>query len=87
MYFKGDPVDNTRRVKEGWKPTERYITIETGIRLKPSCSVAKNDPHKYIHTLLLCYESQWKDLRFIKKRNHREVQHWSQYDDVSGNET
>ena len=87
VYFKGDPVDNTRRIKEGWKPTERYITIETGIRLKPKCSVAKNDPHKYIHTLLLCYESQWKDLKFIKKRKHREVQHYSEYDDVSGNET
>ena len=87
VYFKGDQVDNTQRIKEGWKPTERYITIETGIRLKPTHSVGKNDAHKYIHTLLLCYESQLKDLKLIKKRKHKEVQHYSEYDDVSGNET
>ena len=32
VYFKGDPVDNGRRSKEGWKPISQYITIETGVR-------------------------------------------------------
>ena len=86
VYFKGDPVDNEKRVKDGWKPVARYITIETGIRPKPKCSVSKNDPHKYVHTLLLCYDSNWNQLKLIKRRNTREVQHWSQYDDISGNE-
>ena len=51
VYFKGDEVDNELRIKHGWNPVPRYITIETGIRPKPKCNIAKNDPHKYIHTL------------------------------------
>ena len=84
VYFKGDPVDNELRIKQGWNPVARYITIETGIRPKPQCQYSKNDPHKYIHTLLLCYDSDWHQLKFIKKRNSKEIQHWSQYDDVAG---
>ena len=84
VYFKGDPVDNEKRVKDGWKPVARYITIETGIRPKPQCEYSKNDPHKYIHTLILCYESYWHELEFIKRRNGKHIQHYSQYDEVSG---
>ena len=51
----------------GWRPVARYITIETSVKPKPYCELSKNDPHKYIHTLLLCYEKDWKDLQFIKK--------------------
>ena len=86
VYFKGDTTDNDKRVKFGWRPIPRYITIETGIRSKPICEYTKSDPHKYIHTLLLCYDSYWHQLKCTKKRNTREVQHWSQYDDISGNE-
>ena len=73
---------------EGWVYfyDEKYITIETGIRSKPICEYTKSDPHKYIHTLLLCYDSYWHQLKFVKRRNTREVHHWSQYDDISGNE-
>ena len=84
VYFKGDPVDNELRIKQGWNPVARYITIETGIRPKPQCQYSKNDPHKYIHTLLLCYDSDWHQLKFIKKRDGKHIQHYSQYDDVSG---
>ena len=84
VYFKGDKVDNEKRVKDGWKPVARYITIETAIRPKPECQYSKNDPHKYIHTLLLCYESYWHELEFIKRRNGKNIQHYSQYDEVSG---
>ena len=86
VYFKGDEVDNDLRVKHGWNPVARYITIETSIRPKPYCEHSKNDPHKYIHTLLLCYDTYWHELKCTKRRNTREVQHWSQYDDISGNE-
>ena len=86
VYFKGDPVDNEIRIKHGWNPVARYITIETSIRPKPYCDYAKSDPHKYIHTLLLCYEKDWKDLHFVKKRENNECTHYSQYDDVHGNE-
>ena len=84
VYIKGDKVDNEKRVKDGWKPVARYITIETAIRPKPECQYSKNDPHKYIHTLLLCYESYWHELEFIKRRNGKHIQHYSQYDEVSG---
>ncbi len=84
VYFKGDPVDNETRIKHGWNPVARYITIETSIRPKPYCDYAKSDPHKYIHTLLLCYEKDWRNLQFIKKRENKHCEHYSQYDDVHG---
>jgi len=84
VYFKGEETDNEKRVKFGWRPIPRYLTIETGIRPKPQCEYSKNDPHKYIHTLLLCYEGNWNELKFVKRRNTREIQHWSQYDDIVG---
>ena len=84
VYFKGDPVDNEIRIKHGWNPVARYITIETSIRPKPYCDYAKSDPHKYIHTLLLCYEKDWHQLKFVKRRESKVIQHYSQYDDISG---
>ena len=27
VYFKADPVDNEKRIKDGWNPISRYITI------------------------------------------------------------
>ena len=84
VYFKGDPVDNELRIKQGWNPVARYITIETSIR--PKTYNTDTDPHKYVHTLLLCYESDWKQLKFIKKREHNTCSHYSEYDDIHGNE-
>ena len=57
VYFKCDVIDNDKRVKFNWRPVPRYITIETGVR--PKSNYSKNDHHKYIHTLLLCYDSCW----------------------------
>ena len=82
VYFKGDPVDNELRIKQGWNPVARYITIETAVRPKPQCQYSKNDPHKYIHTLLLCYEQNWNELKFVKKRETKYCQHYAQYDDI-----
>jgi len=86
VYFKGDPIDNEKRVKEGWKPVSRYITIETSVKPKPNCMYSSGKPmrHKFIHTLLLCYEHDWKDLQCVKHRRTREVEHYSQYDDIAG---
>ena len=84
VYFKGDPVDNELRAKHGLNPVARYITIETGVRPKPDCDYSKNDPHKYIHTLLLCYDIHWHQLKFVKRRNGKVIQHYSQYDDIVG---
>jgi len=88
VYFKGDPVDNEKRLKDGWQPVSRYITIETSIRPKPDAYYSSGKPmrHKYIHTLLLCNEDCWSQLKYVKNRRTREIEHYSQYDDISGNE-
>ena len=77
VYFKGDKEEP----KKGFPNNPRYITIETGIKPKPQCSVAKDDPHKFIHTLLLCYESSWHELKFVKRRKSQRPQHYSECDD------
>ena len=45
-----------------------YITIEIGVKPKPNCEYTREEKHKYIHTLLLCYPHQWKDLTYVKSR-------------------
>jgi len=81
VYFKGNPVEP----KKGFPTSARYITIETGVRDKPKEQLEDGRClHKKIHTLLLCYESNWKDLRFVRKRESKHCQHYSQYDDVNG---
>ena len=76
VYFKGDPVEK----KKGFNDCPRYITIETGVRLKPKeqleCKSSLN--HKYIHTLLLCYEQNWHELKFVKRRKTQCPQHYSE---------
>ena len=85
VYFKGDPVDNEKRIKDKWNPVSRYITIETNVRDKPDCFYTSGKPmrHKMIHTLLLCNEECWHQLVYVKHRRTREIQHYSQYDDVN----
>ena len=79
VYFKGDPVEH----RQGFNDVARYITIETGVRDKPKEQLdGSSFLHNKVHTLLLCYESQWKDLKFIKKRESPNCEHYSQYDDV-----
>ena len=85
VYFKGDPVDNEKRIKDGWNSVSRYITIETNVRYKPDCFYTSCKPmlHKKIHTLLLCNEDCWHELVYVKHRRTREIQHYSQYDEVN----
>ena len=70
IYYISQPTEQ----KKGFQSTSQYLTIEVGVKKKPDCQYDKNNHHKFIHILLLCYESQWKELRFVKKRK-------SQYDD------
>ena len=88
VYFKGDPIDNEKRIKDGWNPLSQYITIETSVKPKPNhyYSSGKEMKHKMIHTLLICNKENWGELRYVKKREHQECQHYSQYDDVHGND-
>ncbi len=83
FYLKGDPVE----IKKGFNECSRYITIETAIRPKHMSMIARNDPHKYVHTLLLCYEQQWKELKFVKRRDKKAPDHYAEYDNISGNDS
>ena len=64
VYFKGDPVDNEKRIKEGWNSISQYITIETGTKPKPHCVYSSGKPmrHKLIHILILCNRENWNEL-------------------------
>ena len=79
VYFKGDKEEK----KKGFRENPRYITIETGVKDKPKEQLEGGSSlHGKVHTLLLCYESDWKDLKFVKRRETKNCQHYSQYDDV-----
>ena len=61
--------------KVGFTKHTRYITIETSIKPRPVCDTEAQlqgkihiPKHKYIHTLLLCYEHDWHQLKYIKSR-------------------
>ena len=60
-------------VHKGWVYfcDEAYITIETGIKPKPNCEYTKIERHKYIHTLLLCFPRQWKELEYVHTRKNK----------------
>ena len=69
VYFVSTPTED----KRGFTKTARYLTIETGIRRKPECQYEKNNPHKYVHILLCCYESQWSELKYVKRGKVRKM--------------
>ncbi len=79
VYFKGDPVEP----KKGFNTPTRYITIETGVKDKPKEQMdsGASSLHTKVHTLLLCYEQDWKNLKFIRKRESKQCNHYSEYDD------
>ena len=71
VYFKCPELDNI----VGFTTHTRYITIETSIKPRPVCETEAQlqgkihiPKHKYIHTLLLCYEHDWHQLKYIKSR-------------------
>ena len=67
VYFKTEKTPP----KKGWRTPCEYITIEINTKLKKECKYEKNNPHKKIHTLLLCYETHWHELQLIKRRKNR----------------
>ena len=81
VYFKGDIVEP----KKGFSTPARYITIETGVRDKHTEQLDGCSLHKKVHTLLLCYEQQRKQLKFVKRRDSPHIQHYSQYDERAVN--
>ena len=64
----------TEKDDEGWVyfKCEQYITIETSIKPKPPCDVSSSK-HKYIHTLLLCPNQAWGQLKYVKSREKQHI--------------
>ena len=64
---------------EGWVYFygEEYITIETGVKPRPDAEV-EGSLHQHIHTLLLCQNQFWHQLKYVKSRDHAEPQHYSE---------
>ena len=58
---------------EGWVyfKCDEYITIETHVKPKPKCQYTKNERHKFIHCLVLCYHHQWDQLKCVKSRKSK----------------
>ena len=70
---------------EGWVYfcDEEYITIETHVRPKPpeQLDCKTSNPHRMIHTLLVCHAAYWKELQYVKSRKSQHPQHYSECDD------
>ena len=81
VYFKGDKIPK----KKGFPESPYYITIEVAYKDKPTCMYSSGQPmrHKKIHVLLVCNDCHWHELVYVKHRRTREIQHYSQYDDVN----
>ena len=72
VYFKCPIMEE----KKGFTKHSRYITIETHIKPRPVCPEEERlghkihtPKHKYIHTLLLCFEHDWSQLKYVKSRH------------------
>ena len=71
---------------EGWVyfKCEEYITIETGVRPKPPVLMdcGSTNHHRMVHTLLLCNNVSWNNLKYVRSRTpHEQIEHYSQCDD------
>ena len=67
VYFKGTPDNNESRVKNKWVATSNYITIEIATKPRPQCDLSTFF-HKRIHVCLCCYESDWHELEYVRRR-------------------
>ena len=55
---------------EGWVyfKCDEYITIEHSVRPKDKLNYLACSIHANNRILVICYESDWKDLKYIKSR-------------------
>ena len=66
VYFVAPPSEE----KKGWKKPSRYITIEIATKPRPQCNLS-TFLHKRIHVCLCCFESNWNELKLIKRRKNK----------------
>jgi hypothetical protein len=63
VYYVASPIEP----KKGWKTPSRYITIEIATKPRKQCDLT-TFLHKRIHVCLCCYEQDWGELEFIRRR-------------------
>ena len=63
VYFKASPVEP----KKGWNPPSRYISIEISTKPRKQCDLT-TFLHKKIHVCLCCYETNWHELEYVRRR-------------------
>ena len=63
VYFKASPVEP----KKGWNKPSRYISIEIATKPRKQCDLT-TFLHKNIHVCLCCFEANWHELEFIRRR-------------------
>ena len=63
VYFKADKTEP----KRGWKTPSRYISIEIATKPRKQCDLT-SFLHKRIHVCLCCFEANWHELEFIRRR-------------------
>ena len=67
VYYKGNSHDNAKREKNNWIPVSNYITIEIATKERPQCDLT-TFLHKRIHVCICCYESNWSELEYVRRR-------------------
>ena len=57
-------------VDEGWVyfVGDEYLTIEVSVKDKPKCEYTKDEKHKKVHCLVVCYNWYWNELEYVKNR-------------------
>ena len=63
VYFKASPSEE----KKGWNKPSRYISIEIATKPRKQCDLT-TFLHKRIHVCLCCFEGNWHELEFIRRR-------------------
>ena len=63
VYFKTSAVEH----KKGWNKPARYISIEIATKPRPQCDLT-TFLHKKIHVCLCCYERNWHELEYVRRR-------------------
>ena len=59
-----------QKQKKGWQTPARYISIEIATKPRPQCDLT-TFLHKRIHVCLCCFESNWHELKLIKRRKNK----------------
>ena len=66
VYFVADKAEQ----KKGWKTPSRYFSLEIATKPRKQCDLS-TFLHKRIHVCLCCYESNWHEVKLVKKRKNK----------------